>query len=162
MGKTGDGKARVSNSEESANSGNRENRGNVLVCAFIALMAVAIIVACVLANAESERNKSNYTRYRFADELLENDESDKALVIYKELIPMYPRAYILEYKAAMCEYNLANYESAKVHGLKALELWPFLVNDGDYLSFLESILRLSGDDVGADVAAGGRAVLGGG
>ena len=124
--------------------------GNVLFCAFVVFFIITAVLSSGLANAESERHKNNYVKYEAADELYYDDEKyDKALILYKELIPLYPKAYILEYKAAMCEYFLANYSAARDHGIRALELWPFLVRDEDFMIFFKDALKLSGDEAGS-------------
>jgi tetratricopeptide (TPR) repeat protein len=126
----------------------------LIFCIFIAVMVIGAIAASAMANAERQRHAANYANYKRANALLEEDEKlDEALKIYDDLAAVYPSSYILEYKAAVCEYYLSNPEAAKMRMLNALELYPMLVEDIDFLTILEDCYLQLDDSANADVAA---------
>ena len=124
---------------------------NLIFCIFVVLLAVLIAASGVLGGAERRMHEDNYKAYITADRLYDEDRLDEALRIYTSLIPVYPKSYVLEYKAAMCEYYMDNYASAITHGLTTLELYPIIVEDAEYLEFMRSCFELAGDEINAGV-----------
>ena len=116
-------------------------------------MVVLIILSVSLGNTESRRHEDNYISYRNADDMYMDDKLEDALSVYTGLAAEYPRSYVLEYKAAMCEYYLDNYESAIAHAMKTLELYPRLLEETEFLDFLEDCLKLSGDTASAEIVS---------
>ena len=132
---------------------------NIIFCAFAAFIVALTILCASLGNAEDQRNRDNYARYKEADRVFLDGKPDEALKSYQELASAFPKAYIIEYKAAVCEYNLKNYEAALSHGRRALEMHPYLAQDSAYLMMMEACFNETSDEASAEVVSKKRSTL---
>ena len=125
--------------------------GNLMLCVFTAFVLAAIVVCASLGNAEDKAFREDYARYKEADSAFLDGKPEEALETYRALTSVFPNAHILEFKAAICELSLKNYESALFYGLKTLEMYPWVAQDSRFLMMMEECYRNIGDDHNAEV-----------
>ena len=126
-----------------------EPNSSTIFCVFVAVLVVAVILSAFLSSTESRLHEQNFEKYSDADELVEENKYGEALIIYSELISKYPNSYVLECKAAICEFNLGNYQTALERSLRAMETFPLLTEEVWFIEFLEKCYMVLGDDVNA-------------
>ena len=125
---------------------------NLVFCLFVAIIVVAMVVGASLGNAEDRRNKAYFTRYREADSMVLDGKPDEALKVYQTLAKVFPKAHIIQYKSAICELHLENYEAALSYALKTLEMHPWMSMDEGFMTLLETCFKETGDEASAAVA----------
>jgi len=116
----------------------------------ILLFAAALIVAAALAGSDEEKHRTYYDRYQAADELFKTGQFDEPYNVYMELSAVYPDAYVLELKMAVCAMNMGMWPEAIEHSRRSMELYPLLTKDEDFMSSLSYSLQQLGEPEAAE------------
>jgi len=117
---------------------------NIFLAACLCL-AVALIAAAALADGDRVMHKSLYEKYQAADEMFKNQQFEEPYEIYRMLAGIYKGAYILELKMAVCAMNLDMWPEAVEHSRRALELYPRLAKDEEFMDSLSYNLEQIGE-----------------
>ena len=112
----------------------------------IAIFAIALLIAASMAKSDERLHRSYYMRYQAADEILKTGQFEESYNVYKELSSIYPDAYVLELKMAVCAMNLGMWSEAIEHSRRTMELYPLLVKDSDFMDSLAYSLQKLGEN----------------